>query len=121
MPLSVFLRLSSAAALSCVSLVSQLQHIIVMTTTEAHVSAHMNVSRREMSEAEIEKMQSMMSGMKPEDMQKWAGRAQTVAKVAAKPAAVYNKVKQYVSANTVFALLVLLCAILFVGHLTDAF
>mmetsp|Transcript_30680 Transcript_30680/g.67193 ORF Transcript_30680/g.67193 Transcript_30680/m.67193 type:complete len:510 (+) Transcript_30680:1-1530(+) len=95
----------------------------MMKSMDPKMMAEMSKSMlgREMSEAEIEKMQSMMSGMKPEDMQKWAGRAQTVAKVAAKPAAVYNKVKQYVSANTVFALLVLLCAILFVGHLTDAF
>ena len=37
---------------------------------------------KEISEGEMQKMQSMMSDMKPEDMEKWAGRAQTVAKVA---------------------------------------
>ena len=34
--------------------------------------------RREIGEGEMEQMQSMMSKMKPEDMAKWAGRAQKV-------------------------------------------
>ena len=39
----------------------------------------------------MEKMQSMMSSMKPEDMAKWAGRAQTVSKFAQKPMALYRR------------------------------
>jgi len=40
-----------------------------------------------MDEKQAEKMQSAMASMSPEDLKKWSGRAQTVAKWSSKPVA----------------------------------
>merc|ERR1719231_1396196 len=50
---------------------------------------------REVDEKQLEQMQKMMSDMKPEALQKWAGRAQTVAGAAKKPLAAYRACKAY--------------------------
>ena len=46
---------------------------------------------KEISEGEMEKMQSMMADMKPEDIEKLAKGAQTLAGFAKKPMAVQSK------------------------------
>ena len=83
---------------------------------------------KEISEGEMQKMQSMMSDMKPEDMEKWAGRAQTVAKVAEKPLQVFRSSKETIakvgggSASAgLLAIVVGLLAILAFGHVTATF
>jgi len=76
---------------------------------------------REISEAEMERMQSAMSNMTPEDMQKWAGRAQAVSKLAARPMAAYKWLSERVGLTTVFAVLVAMLGMMIVGHVTDTF
>tara|TARA_B110001452_G_scaffold211830_1_gene182365 strand:+ start:287 stop:1873 length:1587 start_codon:yes stop_codon:yes gene_type:complete len=83
---------------------------------------------REVSETEMERMQSMMSDMKPEDMEKWAGRAQTVAKVAEKPLQLFRSSKETIakvgggSASAgLLAIVVGLLAVLAFGHVTATF
>ena len=79
---------------------------------------------REIDESQLEQMQKMMSGMKPEDMQKWAGRAQKMASAASVPMAAYKKLKTHASkvGNTgAVAILVGLLSIMFFGHLTGTF
>ena len=79
---------------------------------------------REIDEGQLEQMQKMMSDMAPEDMQKWANRAQSVAGFAQKPLAAYQSVKGFLSKlgyAGVFGVLTGLLAVLMVGHATDAF
>jgi len=79
---------------------------------------------REIDEKQMEQMQQAMSNMSPEDMQKWANRAQSVAKFASGPVAAYKSCKAYAAKlGAVGALGVLggLLAILMVGHYTEAF
>jgi len=79
---------------------------------------------RDIDEGQLEQMQKMMSDMKPEDMEKWAGRAQKVAAAAAVPVAAYKKVKTYAGmvGNTgALAILFGLLAVLMVGHVTSLF
>lgn len=79
---------------------------------------------REIDEGQLEQMQKMMSDMSPEDMTKWAGRAQSVAGFAQKPVAAYRSVKGLLTklgAGGVFAILTGLLGVLMVGHVTDMF
>merc|ERR1719231_1638672 len=79
---------------------------------------------REIDEKQLEQMQAMMSDMSPETMQKWAGRAQSVAGFAQKPLAAYKACKGYAAKlGTVGILGVLggLFAVMMVGHVTDTF
>ena len=79
---------------------------------------------REISEAEMTKMQSMMGDMTPEQLQKWTGRAQTVAKAAEKPLAAYRSCRSMLAkagAGGMLAAVVGLLSILAVGHMTDSF
>jgi len=79
---------------------------------------------REIDEGQLEQMQSMMSNMKPEDMQKWAGRAQKVAAAASMPIATYKKVKEYASfvGNMGFvAIFGAVLGIMMVGHVASLF
>ena len=69
-------------------------------------------------------MPHMMSNMSPEDMQKWTGRAQTVAGFAAKPVAAFRKAKDILGSLGyvgVFGVLGGLLGILALGHLTETF
>ena len=69
-------------------------------------------------------MQKMMSGMKPEDMEKWAKRAQTVAGFAEKPMKAFKSVKglfERMGYVGVLGLLGGLFGLLLVGHVTNAF
>jgi len=79
---------------------------------------------KEIDEGQLEQMQKMMSGMKPEDMQKWAGRAQKVASAAAGPMAAYKKVTAQVAKvgyMGFFSIFMALLAIMSVGHLSSLF
>ena len=79
---------------------------------------------RDIDESQLEQMQSMMSNMSPEDMEKWAGRAQKVAAVASVPMAAYKKAKGYIShvGNTGWlAILVGIWAVMFIGHMSSLF
>lgn len=79
---------------------------------------------REVDEAQLEQMQKMMSNMSPEDMQKWAKRAQSVASVASYPVAAFKKLKTYtekISSMTAVAVLTGLLAFLMVGHISSLF
>ena len=72
----------------------------------------------------MEKMKSMMDKMSPEDMQKWAGRAQKVASFAATPISYFNKLRGWlnkIGSAGVVALLAGLLAIMYAGHVTDTF
>ena len=69
----------------------------------------------------MEKMQSMMSNMKPEDMAKWAGRAQRVSKFAQKPMALYRSTLGQLSSTTILAGLVGVLGVLAIGHMTEYF
>ena len=101
----------------------------MMKNMDPKVMANMSkMMGREVSESEMERMQSMMSDMKPEDMEKWAGRAQTAAKVAEKPLQFYRSSKETVakvgggSATAgLLAIVVVLLAILAFGHVTGTF
>eukprot|EP00967_Tisochrysis_lutea_P120893 scaffold198643_cov26-Tisochrysis_lutea.AAC.1 len=74
-----------------------------------------------MDEKQAEKMQQAMSKMSPEDLKKWTGRAQKVAKLTAKPVMWYRTISEYVSSTTVLAVLVGLLAIFVYGHMTESF
>ena len=79
---------------------------------------------RDIDESQLEQMQSMMSNMSSEDMEKWAGRAQKVAAVASVPMAAYKRAKGYASqlGNTGWlAILVGIWALMFVGHMSSLF
>lgn len=79
---------------------------------------------REIDESQLEQMQKMMSDMKPEDMEKWAKRAQSVAGVAEKPMKMYKWVRGKLESLGYFgvlSLLVGLYGILAYGHYTDRF
>merc|ERR1719149_259035 len=79
---------------------------------------------REVSEGEMEKMQSMMSNMKPEDMEKWAGRAQTVAAYSKKPMAAYQSCRSMLAkagAGGLLAGVMAIVAVMAMGHVTDSF
>ena len=79
---------------------------------------------REIDEKQLEQVQSMMSNMKPEDMEKWANRAQKVAGFAGKPMALYKSIKgifERIGYVGMLGLLGGLWAIMFVGHMTEAF
>jgi len=79
---------------------------------------------REIDESQLEQMQKMMSNMKPEDMQKWAGRAQKVMGAASVPMAAYKKVRTHlakVGNSGAVAILVALLAIMSLGHFTGTF
>ena len=79
---------------------------------------------REVSEGEMEKMQSMVSNMKPEDMEKWAGRAQKLAAYSQKPVAAYRGFRQMlgkVDAGRLLAGVMAIVAVMAVGHVTDSF
>jgi len=95
----------------------------MMKTMDPKAMAEMSKSMlgREISEAEMEKMQSVMSKLSPEDMQKWAGRAQMVTQFAKKPLAAYQWLRQRVSMGTSLAVLVGLLGVMVLGHLTDSF
>jgi len=63
----------------------------------------------------MEKMQQMMSKMKPEDMAKWAGRAQRFSKTV-------QQVKTLLPSSTVMlAGLLGLLLVLIYGHFTESF
>ena len=79
---------------------------------------------RDIDEKQMEQMQSAMANMSADDMQKWANRAQSVAKYASGPVAAYKSCKAYAAKlGAVGALGVLggLMAILMVGHYTETF
>ena len=79
---------------------------------------------KEISEGEMQKMQSMMSDMKPEDLEKWAGRAQKMASVAEKPLAAYRGCRAMLAkagAGGLLAGVMAILAIMAVGHVTDTF
>ena len=79
---------------------------------------------REIDEKQLEQVQKMMSDMSPDDMQKWAGRAQSVAGFAQKPIAAYRKVQSVFAALGyvgVLGVLGGLFGVLALGHLTDTF
>lgn len=64
------------------------------------------------------------SNMKPEDMEKWAGRAQTVAAYSKKPMAAYQGCRQMLAkagAGGLLAGLMAIVAVMAVGHVTDSF
>merc|ERR1719326_1955238 len=75
---------------------------------------------REIDEGQMEQMQKMMSNMSPEDMQKWAGRAQSVAGLAAKPVAAYKWLRGLGAVGAV-GILGGIMAIMMVGHVTEWF
>jgi tetratricopeptide (TPR) repeat protein len=79
---------------------------------------------REIDEGQMEQMQNMMSNMSPEDMQKWAGRAQKMAGFASKPLGAYRACRAWAAKlGAVGALGVLggLLGVLWIGHVTDTF
>ena len=79
---------------------------------------------KEIDEKQLEQVQKMMSDMKPEDMQKWANRAQSVAGVAEKPLKAYRWVRGKVEALGyvgVLGLLGGLWGVMYIGHMTDSF
>lgn len=79
---------------------------------------------REIDEKQMEQVQKMMSDMSPEDMQKWAGRAQSVAGLAQKPMAAYRSCTALVAklgAVGMLGVLGGLMGIMAIGHMTDSF
>ena len=79
---------------------------------------------RDVDEAQLEQMQSMMSNMSEDDMQKWMGRAQSVAGLAEKPMAAYKKMKTVGSSlgyGGALAILTGLLAVMMAGHVSGAF
>ena len=65
-----------------------------------------------------------MSNMSEDDMQKWAGRAQKVAKVAQAPLALYKRCSGYAAmlgAGGAMALITAGIAVMFMGHLSGTF
>lgn len=67
------------------------------------------------------KLQDTMANMSKEDLAKWTGRAQTVARWTAKPLALYRKVSSLVPPTYLLAGLVALFALMVYGHQTDSF
>ena len=79
---------------------------------------------REISEGEMEKMQSMMADMKPEDMEKLAKGAQTLAGFAKKPMAAYQGCRSLLAkagAGGLLAGVMAILAVMAVGHVTESF
>ena len=79
---------------------------------------------REIDEGQMKQVQEMMNKMSPEDMQKWANRAQKVAGFAQKPVAAYRWCKAKAAAlGALGALGVMgaLLAVMLVGHVTETF
>ena len=79
---------------------------------------------KDIDPAQLEQAQKMMADMSPEQMQKWAGRAQSVAGFAKKPVAAYRACKAWAAAlGAVGALGIVgaLLGIMAVGHVTDTF
>ena len=64
------------------------------------------------------------SDMKPEDMEKWAGRAQTVAAYSKKPMAAYQGCRSMLAkagAGGLLAGVMAIVAVMAMGHVTDSF
>lgn len=62
--------------------------------------------------------------MKPEDMEKWAGRAQTVAAYSKKPMAAYQGCRSMLAkagAGGLLAGVMAIVAVMAMGHVTDSF
>merc|ERR1719460_1993361 len=79
---------------------------------------------REISETEMERMQSMMSDMKPEDMEKLAKGAQTLAGFTKKPMAAYQGCRSLLAkagAGGLLAGVMAILAVMAVGHVTESF
>ena len=79
---------------------------------------------REIDPAQLEQAQKMMSDMSPEQLQKWAGRAQMVGTYAQKPLAAYKTCKAWAAKLGffgAFSCLVALLGIMMVGHATETF
>ena len=67
---------------------------------------------------------SPRSDMKPEDMEKWAGRAQTVAAYSKKPMAAYQSCRSMLAkagAGGLLAGVMAIVAVMAMGHVTDSF
>eukprot|EP00962_Isochrysis_galbana_P041161 scaffold15028_cov100-Isochrysis_galbana.AAC.4 len=74
-----------------------------------------------MDETQAAKMQQQMARMSPDDLKKWTGRAQAVAKLSARPVLWYRAISQYVSSAAVLATLIGALAVLVYGHVTETF
>jgi hypothetical protein len=74
-----------------------------------------------MDETQAAQMQQQMAKMSPEELKKWTGRAQAVARITARPVMWYRTISQYVSASALLAGLIGVLAVLGYGHMTESF
>ncbi len=79
---------------------------------------------REIDESQMKQMQDAMANMTPEQMEKWAGRAQKMAGFAEKPMRAYKWCSAWAAklgAIGFMGILGGLLAIMWVGHVTETF
>merc|ERR1719263_749741 len=97
----------------------------MMKNMDPKVMAQMSKSMgREIDPAQMEQMQSMMSNMDEKDMEKWAKRAQAVARVASGPVAAFKKCQGWAAALGAaggMAIIAGALAVMAVGHVTELF